>query len=171
MALGGIKATGLVKFLINYFGGVEDYEVAKKQVLAKAPTPSALEDDTELEIQEEEDEETPTPSSISDNDICELHDAKPFYPCGSKVLSATGVPDACISDNMPQSKSRQSCYLCLYGGCSFSSLQKDITCTHIHCKHLGHAIQCPLCLEEKTHWWSSRSYLSHMTSSTLVSNS
>ena len=162
IALGGTQATGLVKFLIDSFGGSEDYKAAKEQILTEAPTAQDLEDDVEAEAEDVEDDGTST-SVQTKNNTCELQDAKPFHPVSSKLLSATGVPESFISDNMPQSRSKQSTYLCLYGGCSFSGLQKDTTCTHIRRKHLGHCIKCPLCPEGKTRWWSSQSYNTHIT--------
>ena len=71
MALGGTQATGLVKFLINSFGGSKDYETAKEQILAKAPTTQELEDNAEAEVEDAEDDGTST-SAPTENDICEL---------------------------------------------------------------------------------------------------
>ena len=121
--------------MIDSFGGSEDYEAAKEQILTEAPTAQGLENDAEAEVEDVEDDGTST-SVQTENNICELQEAKPFHPVSSKLLSATGVPEFFISDNMPQGRSKQSTYLCLYGGCSFSGLQKDTTCTHIRRKHL-----------------------------------
>ena len=114
LSLGGTQATGLVKFLIDTFGGSNDYEAAKAQILAQAPTPEDLEDDV-LSNDGEEGGPSSTPAASSD-DICFLKDAKPFFPSCNDLLSATGVPNSFISDNIPQGPSHQSSYNCLYGG-------------------------------------------------------
>ena len=42
LSLGGTEATGIVKFLLDSFGGSEAYEDAKRQILARAPLPEGL---------------------------------------------------------------------------------------------------------------------------------
>ena len=153
LSLGGTKATSVVEFLIDSFGGVEDYAVAKAAVLAEAPDP----DDVDLG-DTEEDESSKTDSSKS-KDVCILDQAKPCYPIDSDSLSATGVPSEFISDNLPSGPTHQSSYNCLYGGCDFNAQQKASTYTHIHRRHLGVAIHCPLCTRS---WWSSRPFIGHM---------
>ena len=71
MALGGTQATRLVKLLIDSFGGSEDYEAAKEQILTEAPTAQEIEDDAEAEAEDVEDDGTST-SVQTENDICEL---------------------------------------------------------------------------------------------------
>ena len=44
LSLGGTEATGIVKFLLDSFGGSEVYEDAKRQILAHAPLPEDLEE-------------------------------------------------------------------------------------------------------------------------------
>ena len=158
MSLGGTKATGLVRFLIDSFGGAEAYDGAKRQILAHPPAPEDLED----EVQAEEEEAVAHAPTVKANDICLLKEAKPVFPFSSKTLSATGVPDQFISDNMPVGPSRQSSYQCLYGGCEFVGYQMDTTCTHIRRKHLGVTIQCPFCAVGRARWWSAHPYKSHM---------
>ena len=127
MSLGGTKATGLVRFLIDSFRGAEAYDEAKQQILAHPPAPEDLED----EVQAKEEEAAARAPTVKANDICLLKEAKPVFPFSSKTLSATGVPDQFISDNMPVGPSRQSSYQCLYGVCEFVGYQMDTMCTHI----------------------------------------
>ena len=163
MSLGGTQATGLVRFLIDSFGGAEVYEEAKRQILATTPSPEDL---VEVSSDEEEGDVEAAQSSTpaEENDLCLLKDAKPAFPSGPKTLSQTGVPDSFVSENMPLGKSRQSRYLCLYQNCGFAGRQKDTTCTHIRRKHLGVAIECPTCLPGRARWWSGRSFKGHMSS-------
>ena len=158
MSLGGTKATGLVRFLIDFFGGAEAYEEAKRQILAHPPAPEDLEDEVEVEAEKA----AALAPTIKANDICLLKEAKPVFPFSSKMLSATGVLDQFISDNMPVGPSHQSSYQCLYCGCEFVGYQMDTACTHIRRKHLGVAIQCPFCVARRARWWSARPYKSHM---------
>ena len=71
MALGKTQATGLVKFLIDSFGGSKDYEAAKEQILTEAPTAQELEDYVEAKVEDAEDDGTST-SVQTENNICEL---------------------------------------------------------------------------------------------------
>ena len=158
MSLGGTEATGIVRFLIDSFSRAEAYEEAKRQILAHPPTPEDLEDKV---LAEEEEAATCTPT-VEANDICLLKNAKPVFPFSSGTLSATGVPDQFILDNMPIGPTRQSSYHCLYGGCEFTGFQMDTTCTHIRRKHLSVTIQCPFCAAGKSRWWSACPYKPHI---------
>ena len=158
MSLGGTEATGIARFLIDSFGEAEAYEEAKCQILAHPPAPEDLEDEV---LAEEEEASARTPT-IEASNICLLKDAKLVFPFSSGTLSATGVPDQFILDNMPVGPTRQSSYHCLYGDCEFTGFQMDTTCTHIRRKHLGIAIQCPFCTAGKSRWWSTLPDKPHM---------
>ena len=161
LSLGGTKATGIVKFLLDSFGGSEAYEDAKRQILAHAPLPKDLEEGL-LDDDEEEEQETSSTTSANLKDICPLSKAKPFFPTPNLPISTTGVPSSFLSDNMPEGPTHQSCYHCLFEECGFRGHQKDTTCTHIRRKHLGHVVECLKCVPGKARWWSSRSFLPHM---------
>ena len=101
MSPGGTEATGIVRFLIDSFRGAEAYEEAKWQILAHSPTLEDLEDADLVEVEEA----AARAPAIKANDLCLLKEAKPAFPFSSDTLSATGIPDQFISDNIPMGPS------------------------------------------------------------------
>ena len=75
--------------------------------------------------EEGQSEVSAAPGTVGLPDLCDLSDAKGYFPVRSLLLSATGVPESFISDNTPQGPTHQSTYFCLFGDCGFSGRQKD----------------------------------------------
>ena len=159
LSLRGTEAGGFVKFLVDSFGGLTEYDQAKAQAMLDIPDTQNPDNAELADLDLHQDEATPRAAMSKLKNVCPLGDAKPVFPTSEVTISTTGVPKEFISDNMLTGPNKQSCYYCLYGDCGASALQKASLCGHIRHKHLGVALQCKFCGQA---WWTSNPFVPHM---------